>query len=94
LKVGKWIIGSSNSESFGIPDKAVIEKQKVQVTVCLDTDRRLVGLTAEGTKVWTLEQEFKEMKGHLGGRIRSIYGREMLDAKKMAILEDMKLRRF
>ena len=54
---------------------------------------KLVGLTTEGTKVWTLEQELAEMRGHFFGFIRSIYGREMLDAHKTAMLEDMRLGR-
>ena len=78
---------------YEITDKAVIERFQNHLSDFGNSDVKLVGLTAEGTKVWTLEQELAEMRGHFFGFVRSIYGREMLDAHKTAMLEDMRLGR-
>ena len=93
MKVGKWVIGSRNSNGYGITDKAVIERFQERLPQFGNSNVKLVGLTTEGTKVWTLEQELAEMRGHFFGFIRSVYGREMLDARKTAMLEDMRLGR-
>lgn len=93
MKVGKWVVGSRNSNGYGIPDKTVIQKFQQRLPQFGNSNVRLVGLTSEGTKVWTLEEELSEMKGHLFGFVRSVYGREMIDARKLAMLEDMRLGR-
>jgi len=93
VKVGKWIIEKGTSDSFGIPDESAIERVQSSVQQFGNNQMKLVGITEEGCKVWTLEEEIKEMKGHFFGLIRTVHGREMLDAHKMAILEDLKLGR-
>ena len=93
MKAGKWIIGNRNSNGYGISDKAVIQRFQGSLPQFGNSDVKLVGLTADGPKVWTLAQELAEMKGHLFGFIRSTYGREMLDARKLSMLEDMRLGR-
>jgi len=87
MKVGKWIIGRNGNRNYGIDDKTVIQMtthRKTQLSsMGCNKEMRLVGITGKGQKVWTLDQELKEMKGHLGGLFRTKYGREMLDARKM-----------
>ena len=49
---------------------------------------KLVAITKDGTKEWTLAEEIAEMKA------RTAHGIEMLTAHKLAILEDVKLGRY
>ena len=93
MRVGKWVLGRGNNHDFGVTDNSALLRVTSSVQNFGDTETKLVGLTKDGVKVWTLEEEIREMKGYLFGFIHTIHGREMLDAHKMAILEDMKLGR-
>jgi len=53
----------------------------------------LYGIAEGSTLIWTMEEELKEMKGTGRGLIRSVRGREMLEAHKLAIAEEMKLKK-
>lgn len=93
MKIRGWHVGRNDTHIGGIPDSQVIEEFVCGLDLAERNSLRLVGITGKGERVWTLQQELKEMKGHLFGLIRSKYGREMLDARKLSILEDMRLGR-
>jgi hypothetical protein len=89
VRLGKWIIADRDSHVGNISDAQAISRASSQSFNSNDKNMRLVAITPEGEKVWTLEEEIKEMRGHLRGFIRSKYGREMLDAHKLAIAHDI-----
>jgi len=91
MKIRSWYVGRNDSKIGGIPDSQVLEEFACAKVLAEKNSLRLVGITATGARIWTLDQELKEMKGHLFGLVRSKYGREMLDARKAAILESVRL---
>ena len=93
MRLGKWIIADRDSRLGNVTDEQAISRVTAQSFSNSENQLRLVAITPEGEKVWTLEQEIKEMRGHLWGFLRTRYGRDMLDAHKLAILEDIRLGR-
>lgn len=91
MKIGNWYIGPNDSKLHGISDGEILENFQHSLQEKRENALKLVGITEEGSRVWSLEEELKEMKGHLLGLIRSKYGREMLDARKLALGEDRRL---
>jgi len=83
MKIGTWHIGPNDTYRKGISDQEVLQAFQLELSQPNEKPMTLVGLTLEGTKTWTKTQELKEMKGHLRGMLRSKYGREMLDARKL-----------
>jgi hypothetical protein len=93
MRLGKWIIADHDSHVNNISDSKVIEHVEQRFAEMKVNNMTLIAITPEGQKTWTPERELAEMKGHLNGFIRSKYGREMLDAHKLALAQDIKLGR-
>ena len=93
MRLGKWIIADRDSRLGNVTDEQAISRVSSQSFNGNDKNMRLVAIAPNGPLVWTLAEEIKEMRGHLWGFIRSRYGRDMLDAHKLAILEDIRLGR-
>jgi len=91
MKIGNWHVGPNDSKLYGIRDGQIIARFKSSLSEKKENKLLLVGITEKGERVWSLEEELKEMRGHLCGLIRSRYGREMLDARKLALAEMFKL---
>jgi hypothetical protein len=70
-----------------IPDELAIQRVEAMALQFSSNQMKLVAVTKDGTKEWTLAEEIAEMKAH------TTYGMEMLQVHKMAILEDLKLGR-
>ena len=85
VKVGSWHVGPNDSKLKGVSDQEVLKLFRMQLVIEGNSKLTLVGLTLKGQKTWTRQGELKEMQGHLRGFIRSKYGREMLDARKLNI---------
>lgn len=93
VQVGKWILGDRDTNFKGVSDKEVLQLFQLELSQPNEKPMVLVGLTLEGPKTWTKQGELKEMQGHLRGLIRSKYGREMLDARKLNIAFSRHFRR-
>jgi len=91
MKIGNWIVGPNDSKLHGISDKEILQAFQLSLRERKENELTLVGVTRKAARTWTLEEELKEMKGHLFGLFRSKYGREMLDARKLAVMEDRRL---
>jgi len=87
MRIRGWHIGRNDSRLHGISDGHVLEQFNLSLQEKKKNELVLVGVTAKGERVWSLEEELREMRGHLFGLIRSRYGREMLDARKLAMAE-------
>jgi hypothetical protein len=93
VRVGNLILGDRDKRLYGITDQQIIQSFELGLELKARNAMTLVAITDKSKLTWTLDQELKEMKGHLRGLIRSRYGREMLDARKLARYENIKLGR-
>lgn len=71
-----------------IPDELAIQRVEAMALQFSSNQMKLVAITKDGIKEWTLAEEIAEMKA------RTVRGLEMLTAHKLAILEDVKLGRY
>jgi hypothetical protein len=91
MKIRNWHIGRNDSKLCGIADGQIIAQFKAKLGLAGQNSLVLNAITEKGVKQWSTEQELNEMKGHLFGFIRSRFGREMLDAHKLAMAERLKI---
>jgi len=86
------LVGDRGKDLQGVTDHDAIRRVQQHLNHLGTTDIKLVAIGPDLTQhAWTLQEELAEMKGHLYGFIRSKYGREMLEAHKLAIVEDFKV---
>jgi len=91
MRIGNWILGDRDSRLHGISDKEILQVFQLSLGEKKENSLTLVGVTGKGSRTWSLEEELREMRGHFFGLVRSRYGREMLDARKMALNENRRL---